>query len=75
MSLRPETCLKEEGTVNNRALTSIDVSLVFLVLIPLNPYLSRNKANMPTLHILNCAIFFLQREGKIYFVIVKATTK
>lgn len=62
MSLRPETCLKEEGTVNNRALTSIDVSLVFLVLIPLNPYLSRNKANMPTLHILNCAIFFFYKE-------------
>lgn len=75
MSLRPETCLKGERAVNNTVLPSTDVSLLFLVLIPLNPYVIKKQSKHAKFTHSELCYFFLQRERKFYFVIVKATTK
>lgn len=65
MSLRPEACLKEKGTVNNRALPSIDVSLVFLVLIPLNPYVIEKQSQHANFtHSELCYFFFYKEKEK-----------
>lgn len=63
MSLRPETCLKGEGAVNNTVLPSTDVSLVFLVLIPLNPYLIKKQSKHANfIHSELCYFFFTKRK-------------
>lgn len=62
MSLRPEICLKGEGAVNNIGLPSTDVSLVFLVLIPLNPHVIKKQSKHANFTHSELCFFFTKRK-------------
>ena len=63
MSLRPETCLKGEGAVNNTVLLSTDVSQVYIVLIPLNPNVIKKQSKHDNItHSELCYLFFYKEK-------------